>query len=56
MKRLFDISISITAIILSAPLLIPSILAIWLQDFHSPFYFAKRVGKNNKQFKMIKLR
>ena len=56
MKRLFDITISLFAIILSSPILIPTIIAIWLQDFSSPFYFANRVGKDNKQFKMIKLR
>ncbi len=56
MKRLFDIAISLIAIILSSPILIPTIIAIWLEDFSSPFYFANRVGKNNKPFKMIKLR
>ncbi len=56
MKRLFDITISLFAIILSSPILIPTIIAIWFQDFSSPFYFANRVGKDNKQFKMIKLR
>ena len=56
MKRLFDITVSIIALIFSLPILLPAVFLIWLQDFHSPFYFANRVGKNNKLFKMIKLR
>jgi len=31
-------------------------ILVWLQDFHSPFYIAPRVGKNERIFKMIKLR
>jgi lipopolysaccharide/colanic/teichoic acid biosynthesis glycosyltransferase len=36
--------------------MIPAMILVWLQDFHSPFYIASRVGKNDKPFKMIKLR
>ena len=35
---------------------IPICVLIWLQDFHSPFYIAPRVGKDGKIFKMVKLR
>ena len=56
MKRLFDIVISIVALVITSPILIPIIIAIWLQDFHSPFYLGNRIGKNNSQFKMVKLR
>jgi lipopolysaccharide/colanic/teichoic acid biosynthesis glycosyltransferase len=31
-------------------------IAIWLQDYCSPFYIAPRVGKNGKIFQMVKLR
>ncbi len=56
MKRLFDIIISLIALSISIPILLPVILIIFLQDFESPLYFAPRVGKNKKSFKMIKLR
>jgi lipopolysaccharide/colanic/teichoic acid biosynthesis glycosyltransferase len=56
MKRLFDILASLGGLILTAPLLIPVCVLIWLQDFASPFYIAPRVGKNGKIFKMVKLR
>ena len=39
-----------------APVLLIFVFLIWLQDFHSPFYIAPRVGKNGKPFNMIKLR
>ncbi len=55
-KRVFDIFISFLGLIITGPILVPVIIAIWLQDFHSPFYIATRIGKNGKPFKMVKLR
>ncbi len=55
-KRLFDIVISLFGLIVASPILIPTMVAIWLQDFHSPFYIAPRVGKDGKLFQMVKLR
>lgn len=56
MKRLLDIIISLIGLILCSPVLIPIIIIVWIQDWHSPFYIANRVGKGEKQFKMVKLR
>lgn len=56
MKRLVDIVISLIGLLISAPLLLPMIVIIWLQDLRSPFYIAPRVGKNGRDFKMVKLR
>jgi lipopolysaccharide/colanic/teichoic acid biosynthesis glycosyltransferase len=56
MKRVMDIVISASGLILISPILLLSMLLIWLQDFHSPFYIAPRVGKNERIFKMVKLR
>lgn len=55
-KRLFDIVVSLIGLIVASPIFIPTIIAIWLQDFHSPFYMGNRVGKDGKLFKMVKLR
>ena len=55
-KRIFDFIISLTGLIICSPIMIPVMVLVWLQDFHSPFYIAPRVGKNEKLFKMIKLR
>ena len=56
MKRLFDIFFSVLGLIVFLPILITFCFLIWLQDFHSPFYKAVRVGKHNRQFTMYKLR
>ena len=55
-KRFIDIVISFLGLILVSPLFLIFILFIFLYDFKSPFYIAPRVGKNEKLFKMIKLR
>lgn len=41
---------------LGSPVLVPVILLVWLQDYHSPFYVAPRVGKGGRMFRMVKLR
>ena len=56
MKRIFDIGCSFSGLLLMAPVLLIFMFLIWLQDFHSPFYVAPRVGKNGKPFNMVKLR
>ena len=56
MKRLLDIAAALFGLILLSPILLIVMLLIWRQDFHSPFYIAPRVGKNEKKFNMVKLR
>ena len=56
MKRVFDLILSFSGIILLFPIIIIACFGIYLQDQSSPFYIAKRIGKNNKNFNMIKLR
>ncbi len=56
MKRLLDFLISLTGLLICSPILVPIIIIVWIQDWHSPFYIANRVGKGDKEFKMIKLR
>ena len=55
-KRIIDIFFSFSGILILSPLISISCLLIFMQDWHSPFYIAKRVGKNGKLFNMIKLR
>lgn len=55
-KRLFDIVVSAAVLIAASPLLLGSMLAVWLQDRHSPFYMAPRVARGGGQFTMIKIR
>jgi lipopolysaccharide/colanic/teichoic acid biosynthesis glycosyltransferase len=56
LKRFLDFIISFFGLLIAAPVLILVILLVWVQDFQSPFYIAQRVGKDKKEFKMIKLR
>lgn len=56
MKRAFDLLASFAGLIIFTPILILFCILIWINDFHSPFYIAPRVGKNGKIFKMIKFR
>jgi len=56
MKRVFDLIFSFLGLIFLFPIIIFASFGIYLQDKHSPFYIAKRTGKNNKNFNMIKLR
>jgi|TARA_B100001741_G_C16462879_1_gene556068 lipopolysaccharide/colanic/teichoic acid biosynthesis glycosyltransferase len=55
-KRLLDILISFSALLLFSPLLVTVMFLVWRQDRHSPFYVAPRVGLNQKDFNMVKLR
>lgn len=55
-KRTFDIFASALGLLVASPILIPTMIAVWLQDYHSPFYSAPRVGRGEKLFTMMKLR
>ncbi|HKA45822.1 MAG TPA: sugar transferase [Burkholderiales bacterium] len=56
MRRVFDVLLAAVGLVILSPVLLPAMLFVWLQDFHSPFYLAPRVGRNGKPFRMVKLR
>ena len=56
MKRIFDLLFSSIGLFIFSPIILFACLGIYYQDKHSPFYIAKRTGKNGKSFNMIKLR
>src|SRR5438552_15194914 len=56
MKRALDVLVSGSALILLSPLLLIVAVAVWLQDFRSPFYIAPRVARGGGTFKMVKFR
>ena len=55
-KRMIDFIFSLIGLLIISPIFIVFIIAIWMNDFHNPFYVAPRVGRNGKLFKMVKLR
>ena len=56
MKRIFDLFFSLVGVVFLSPIIFIALLLVWIEDKNNPFYFAKRVGKNGKNFKMIKVR
>lgn len=55
-KRIFDIFASAAALIVLSPAWLIVIIGIELSDPGPVFYMAKRVGKDNKPFRMFKFR
>lgn len=56
LKRIFDFCFALVGLLALSPILAVVMLAIWLQDLHSPFYIASRVARGGESFKMVKLR
>ncbi len=56
LKRLFDFSVATVALVLLSPIFLITMLAVWLQDYHNPFYIPLRMGRGMKPFKMYKFR
>lgn len=55
-KRLFDLISATLVLLLLSPLILIVLLVKWLEDFHNPVYVSKRVGKDGKIFKILKIR
>lgn len=55
-KRLVDIVVSLFGLIFTLPILLPTIILVWVYDRQFPFYISPRVGKNGFLFNMVKLR
>ena len=55
-KRILDLTLSIVGLIIISPLLLIVAVVIKLRDRGSIFYTQKRIGKNNKEFKVYKFR
>ena len=47
--------VSFFGLLISAPILLPIIFLVWIQDFKSPFYIAPRVGINEKEFNSVEV-
>ena len=53
-QRIFDIVISFSAILIASPILILVIIILKLTGEGEVFYLQKRVGKNGKEFGLLK--
>ena len=52
MKRVMDVLVSSSVLILFSPILLVSIALVFLEDFKNPIYSASRVGLYGNNFKM----
>ena len=55
-KRIFDILFSLILLIVASPILIVSLIIVFLQDFKNPIFSQKRVGVRNEEFTIYKIR
>jgi lipopolysaccharide/colanic/teichoic acid biosynthesis glycosyltransferase len=56
LRRAVDIVVAGCGLVLLAPLIGLILLLVWLQDRHSPFYRATRIGEGGRPFRMVKIR
>lgn len=55
-KRLFDLVSALLVFLVLSPFILLVLLIKWLEDFHNPVYVSRRVGKDGKEFKILKIR
>lgn len=55
-KRCFDVVFSLILLVSSSPVLLVSLIIVFLQDFKNPLFSQERVGVGNKEYKMYKIR
>lgn len=55
-KRTFDIISSLLVLIILSWFILICLLVKWLEDFHNPIYVSKRIGRDGKEFKILKIR
>lgn len=56
MKRAIDVALSLTALIVTMPVMVLAALLVWLWDFRSPVYVSLRVRDPRSTFPMYKFR
>lgn len=55
-KRSLDLTTAAALLVLASPLLLVAALAIWMQDRRSPLFRQTRVGRDGREFVLLKLR
>ncbi len=56
LRRLFDIAVAGTALLLASPVLLVAIVAIRLESPGHPIYRQRRIGRDGRPFDVMKLR
>jgi sugar transferase (PEP-CTERM system associated) len=55
-KRIFDLIFALLGLVITMPIMLLAIIAIWLDSPGPVFYMQQRVGKDGKGFNLIKFR
>jgi lipopolysaccharide/colanic/teichoic acid biosynthesis glycosyltransferase len=56
LRRAFDIAVAGTALLLASPFLLLAVIAIRLESKGHPIYRQRRIGKDGREFDVLKLR
>ena len=55
-RRAFDVTVALAALVVASPVLAVAILAVILESRGGAFYRQRRVGKDGREFEVLKLR
>jgi len=56
LKRTLDIAGALCALLLTSPLMLLAMAAVWLYDLGTPLYVAERIGLGGRPFRCLKIR
>ena len=55
-KRVIDMLLAIVSILVTAPLMLLGVLAVFAGDFRNPMYVSERIGRGGRPFRLFKIR
>lgn len=55
-KRLFDLAVSLAAVLLLAPVFVALAVLVWAGDGGAPFFSQERIGRRGRPFRILKFR
>jgi len=55
-KRIFDVILAILALTILSPIILITLLLLFVQNNGKPFFFQERPGKNHRAFRIIKFK
>ncbi len=56
LKRTLDVAGALCALLLTLPLMLLAVAAVWVYDRGNPLYVAERVGRSGRPFRCLKIR
>jgi lipopolysaccharide/colanic/teichoic acid biosynthesis glycosyltransferase len=56
LKRALDLAVAALAFLLTLPVALAALLAVWLSGGGNPFYVSERVGRHGRRFRFLKIR